>query len=174
MQNPFLFLLLVLTPIFSYSQSDTFFEDYLQKWDNGIEYTLELAASMPEEWYDFKPTEEQMSFRQQLIHSMKNMLWISGDYLGGDSELRPSTEGADQLSKQELLSLLREAGRYAHQTVSANSMGNLNDPVQFFTDEVRNKGQLLMLMQDHLTHHRGQLIVYLRLKEIQPPRYRGW
>jgi hypothetical protein len=39
-----------------------------------MEYTLELAASLPEEWYDFKPTEEQMSFRQQLIHSMKNML----------------------------------------------------------------------------------------------------
>jgi hypothetical protein len=26
----------------------------------------------------------------------------------------------------------------------------------------------------HQTHHRGQLVVYLRLKGIKPPQYRGW
>ncbi|NJL74904.1 MAG: hypothetical protein HC892_07620 [Saprospiraceae bacterium] len=31
-----------------------------------------------------------------------------------------------------------------------------------------------MLMNDHLTHHRAQMIVYLRLKDVQPPKYVGW
>jgi uncharacterized damage-inducible protein DinB len=30
------------------------------------------------------------------------------------------------------------------------------------------------LMHDHHTHHRGQIIVYLRLNGLKPPKYVGW
>jgi uncharacterized damage-inducible protein DinB len=32
--------------------------------------------------------------------------------------------------------------------------------------------EVLMLAWDHTTHHRGQLIVYLRLKGIKPTDYK--
>lgn len=37
-----------------------------------------------------------------------------------------------------------------------------------------NKIQFLNLIQDHQTHHRAQLLVYLRLNNLTPPRYSGW
>jgi uncharacterized damage-inducible protein DinB len=36
------------------------------------------------------------------------------------------------------------------------------------------KNRILNLMDNHLAHHRGQMIVYLRLKGIEPPSYVGW
>ena len=45
--------------------------------------------------------------------------------------------------------------------------------VEFFAGE-KSKLQILNLLQDHVTHHRGQLIVYLNLKKIEPPSYVGW
>ena len=38
----------------------------------------------------------------------------------------------------------------------------------------RTRRQFLMLMADHVTHHRGQMLVYLRLKGITPPKYIGF
>ena len=49
----------------------------------------------------------------------------------------------------------------------------LNEPVDFFAG-AKSKLQILNLLQDHVTHHRGQLIVYLNLNEIYPPKYSGW
>ncbi|MDT8346268.1 MAG: DinB family protein, partial [Flavobacteriaceae bacterium] len=49
----------------------------------------------------------------------------------------------------------------------------LSEKVNFFAGE-KTKIQILNLLHDHVTHHRGQLVVYLNLKEIKPPRYTGW
>jgi len=35
----------------------------------------------------------------------------------------------------------------------------------------RTRRQFFMLMADHVTHHRAQMLVYLRLKGIVPPKY---
>jgi len=35
----------------------------------------------------------------------------------------------------------------------------------------RTKMQILILLADHVTHHRGQMLVYLRLNGLKPPRY---
>ncbi len=35
----------------------------------------------------------------------------------------------------------------------------------------RSKRQIFLLLADHVTHHRGQMLVHLRLNGIIPPRY---
>jgi len=35
----------------------------------------------------------------------------------------------------------------------------------------RTKRQIFMILTDHVTHHRGQLIVYMRMKGVVPPEY---
>jgi uncharacterized damage-inducible protein DinB len=50
---------------------------------------------------------------------------------------------------------------------------DLEQRVDFFAGNF-TKRQILNLMDDHVTHHRGELIVYLRLNGIKPPPYRGW
>lgn len=46
----------------------------------------------------------------------------------------------------------------------------LNDEVDYFGLN-RTKRQIFFLLADHVTHHRGQMLVYIRLNGLIPPRY---
>lgn len=47
---------------------------------------------------------------------------------------------------------------------------NLDDQLDYFGLN-RSKRQIFLLLSDHITHHRGQMLVHLRLNGIVPPRY---
>ena len=59
---------------------------FLLKWENSKNYLLEIAEAMPEANYNFKPTERQMSFKEQLLHIRQNMLWLSETYFMENDE----------------------------------------------------------------------------------------
>ena len=146
-------------------------KEYEQKWTNAKKSTLELATSMPEEHFNFKPTEEQMTFKSQLLHMVGNMNWLCSSYLGGekiDADLKNT-----EYSKAEVLSILEKGFDLSLNAVKNLSTEQLEEKVEFFAGEM-SKRQILTLMNDHLTHHRGQAIIYLRLKGVKPPRYVGW
>ena len=46
----------------------------------------------------------------------------------------------------------------------------LNEKLDYFGAD-RTKRQILMILADHITHHRAQMLVSLRLKGLTPPRY---
>ena len=50
---------------------------------------------------------------------------------------------------------------------------DLNHIVDFVAGKMSRR-RIMLLLTDHVTHHRGQLVVYLRLKGVEPPAYRGW
>lgn len=148
-----------------------FIEESLEKWENSKEYTIEVAEAMPEEAYDYKPTEDQMSFKEQLLHMMGNINWLSITYLPGESagfDLK-STE----YSKQEIIGMLRKTYEMAGKAIEKMDVEQLDEKVEFFAGP-KTKRQIMTLLNDHSTHHRGQIIIYLRMKGINPPRYRGW
>ncbi len=150
---------------------DTFLSDFQLKWKNASEYTLEFAQSMPEDRYDFKPMEDEMSFREQLKHIAGNMVWLSSSYLkGSENHVDPQKSGD---SKKEILLMLDKAFDYAQKTIASLTEAELNEQVDFFAGQMTRR-RILLLLTDHVTHHRGQLVVYLRLNDIKPPRYRGW
>ncbi len=148
-----------------------FIEDSLEKWKNSKEYTVEVALAMPEEAYDYKPTEDQMTFKEQLLHMMGNINWLSTTYLAGESvgfDLK-STD----YSKKEIIKMLETTYDLAGKAIEKTEMEELEEKVDFFAGP-KTKRQIITLLNDHSTHHRGQIIIYLRMKGIKPPRYRGW
>lgn len=164
------FYIFLLTTGISQAQ-DSFLADYKIKWKNATEYTLEFAKAMPEEAYSYKPVPEEMSFGEQLKHIAGNMVWLSSSYLGGaKTTLDPMNAGN---SKKEIVAVLEKSFAYASQTVDHLTEKVLNEQVDFFAGFM-TKRRILLLMTDHVTHHRGQLVVYLRLNHIEPPAYRGW
>ncbi|MEM9260816.1 MAG: DinB family protein, partial [Bacteroidota bacterium] len=58
--------------------------------------------------------------------------------------------------------------------ISSLKTDDLNQMVPNFFAGPKSKRVIVYLLQDHATHHRSQLLVYLRLLGHQPPRYRGW
>lgn len=171
MQRLFLFMLFFFSASYTMHAQDLFLAEATEKWENAMAYTLELAEAMPAEYYSYRPTEEQMSFQEQLLHMAGNVAWLTHDYLGG-----PKTDVARDMpdaSKKEVIAILKTALERAHQALSGFSPGQLDEEVRFFAGPM-SKRKVILLLHDHLTHHRGQAIVYARLNGIKPPRYRGW
>ena len=142
-----------------------------KKWTGSKTYALALANSMPEELYDFRPSPEEMTFREQLLHVADNMTWLSSAYLFVAAP--PKQAKVAKMPKADLLKRLAEAfdlGQKAHINVAKSQ---LDDQVKFFAGPMTRR-QILILMHDHKTHHLGQLIVYLRLNGLKPPAYVGW
>jgi len=166
-------LIFIVAIIFSgptFSQN-VFLDAFKEKWQHNKEYVIKCAVMMPEDKYDFKPTEEVSSFRQQLIHMMSNMNWITKDYLNG-SKLNHNLKTIDP-SKDELLAILSQAFDNAASAIDRVKEEDLAKRVEFFAGE-KNILQMIELMDDHLSLHKGQLVVYLRLNDLAPPRFVGW
>ena len=167
-QIPFTVLLVLSTNLVL---SQTFLDDYKLKWKNAMEYTLEFAKVMPESNYSFKPADIEMTYGEQLKHIAGNMVWLSSSYLNGaKTTLDPVNAGN---SKKEIIAILEKSFAYAAETIDQLNEKILNQNVSFFAG-IMTKRRIMLLMTDHVTHHRGQLVVYLRLKGIEPPAYRGW
>ena len=143
---------------------------FLLKWDNSKNYLLEMAELMPYEMYDFKPTERQMSFQEQLLHIRSNMVWLSEKYFMSEGE---KSDKINPNSKEEVIQHLTASFNKVSKLIKTISLEDLTTKVDFFAGP-KSKLQILNLLQDHVTHHRGQLIVYLNLNTIEPPKYRGW
>ncbi|MGB5819961.1 MAG: DinB family protein [Saonia sp.] len=145
---------------------------FLEKWENSKAYLIQLAEAMPQEKYTYKPTAREMDFREQLIHIRGNMLWLSGNYFL-NKKIKKEDLAVSTLDKDELILLISEGFDSVAEIVKTMKPEDLSAKVDFFAGE-KTKFQILNLLQDHVTHHRGQLIVYLNLNKIEPPRYTGW
>jgi len=153
------------------SSQDPFIEDFKSKWQNARAYTLEFAKAMPADKYDFAPVPEEMTFARQLVHMCGNMIWLSTDFLNGPEF--PLDVDHPSEKKEDVIRLLEASFDHAALAIANFSPDQLDDTVEFFAGEMTRR-RIFFLMTDHVTHHRGQLVVYLRLNGITPPRYRGW
>lgn len=148
-----------------------FLKDNLTKWQNGLNYTEEVILSMPDSLWTFKPSSEEMSFREQTIHITQNMYWLCSSYLKGkDMNLKIKDTGQ---TVTEIKAQFKEIGQYTTEVLGNLEDSSLTEKVNFFAGNF-TRWQIIQLLHDHHTHHRGQLIVYLRLKNIKPPKYIGW
>ncbi|MCC6410101.1 MAG: DinB family protein [Saprospiraceae bacterium] len=154
------------------AQDSMFVQEAFIKWQNAAAYTLETARLMPEDQFGFKPVPEEMSFGEQLAHIGKNMVWLAGGHLTGKTFEHPLTAKEHRTPAEEI-ELLEASLTYAEEAIQQTSPDSLAVKGDFFAGP-KSKRQIIMLMHDHMTHHRGQIIVYLRLQNIKPPKYRGW
>ena len=161
---------LIMQQSFVNAQS-SFLEDYKLKWKNATGYTLEFAHAMPEAQYGYTPTKVEMTYREQLKHIAGNMVWLCSSFLEGKPTTVDPTKTGN--SKKEIIAMLEKAFTYANTTVASMTEKDLDETVDFLAGKMTRR-RILLLLTDHVTHHRGQLVVYLRLQNIEPPDYRGW
>ena len=142
------------------------------KMQNARQYTLELARLMPDDQYSFRPSTGMMTFGEQLLHLSANIGWLSSSYLGENES--PVKQADMKLHKKDsIIAVVSRTYDFALDVLAQFETRHLADSVDFFAGR-KTKLQIINLLHDHQTHHRGQLIVYLRMKGLQPPRYVGW
>ena len=173
MRYLFLSPLLLLSLYVNSQETDSLFiATALLKLKNAKEYTLKVADLMPAKNYNYRPTEDEMNFGEQLLHIAGNLAWLSTSYLnsGTNSNSKIDLKIKDKDSIRTVLVITYD---YAINVLMHFRSENSSDMVNFFAGPM-NKMQVINLINDHQTHHRGQLLVYLRLSGITPPKYVGW
>lgn len=155
------------------AQEDVFIKEYLERLENSRDYLLLVAETMPEEKYSFKATPESLSFEEYFMHIAWAMDWHSQSLLGGreardwntDTELKVAKK-----SKKEMIATLDRTFDKTIAFISEFDTNKLNDRLDYFGLD-RTKRQILLLLADHITHHRAQMLVCMRLNGLKPPRY---
>lgn len=172
----YLCILILLIAVSSHALAQSadrlFLSAAIKKLRDSKEYTLEVARLMPADEYGFKPVPAEMSFARQLLHLSENLGWLTSSYLKEDKN--PVGKAEMKLhQKDSVIAVVNRVYDYALEVLEKFPADDLDDNVSFFAGPM-NKLQIINLMNDHQTHHRAQLLVYLRLKGIKPPDYVGW
>ncbi len=169
--NIFILLSTSLANIGLFAQQDGFIKDYLERWETSRQYLLAVAEVMPEENYGFRLTEEAMSFAEQSMHIAMAIDWHAFSKADGQ-EYAPQWDkfSVDGKSKKEILELLDREFRRSANLLADFDSERLEETGTYF-EGTRTRRQFFLLMADHVTHHRGQMLVYLRLNGIVPPKY---
>lgn len=161
----------VSSPLFA--QQDKFIEDYLERLENSRKYLILVAEMMPEDNYSFGATPESLTFAQNLLHIGFAIDWHSQSLLGGRESRDWKTDTIYKIadkSKEEMIATIDKTFDEAINLIKEFDTTELNDELDYF-GLTRSKRQIFSLLADHITHHRGQMLVYLRLNGLVPPRY---
>jgi uncharacterized damage-inducible protein DinB len=131
-------------------------EQLLKTLETSRAYTLRVAESMPEDSYAYKPVGASWTYHK-LIHHIAYGIewWTSNCVLGKELAWNPGTIPS---SKKDITTLLNNA--YDNLRTAIDESSPTAQEIQGFHSAV-----------DHITHHRGQAVLYLRCKGIDPPEY---
>jgi uncharacterized damage-inducible protein DinB len=152
------------------AQLSTHLIEDIGRLENSLLYFSELVEKIPDSNFHFRPTAEIMSIHEQILHVINNLAYLSNYYFGY------STKGeliGSLYSKEELLYILQNLSNTLPSYLASLPEETFLKP-QPFRDFQLSGNQILNLINDHISHHRGQIIVYIRLLELQPPPYIGW
>ena len=165
------FLLFTTTCLFA--QQNKFIDESVERLENSRKYLLLVADMMPEEYYDYKATAESLSFEENLMHIGFALDWHSQSLLGNreariyqtDTVFKPANK-----TKAEMIERIDQTFTEAITLLRELDPNELDNHLDYFGLN-RSKRQICMLLADHITHHRGQMLVAMRLNGLTPPRY---
>ena len=127
---------------------------------------LRSAEKMLEENYNFKPTEAVRSFGQILGHVADSQYMFCSLVLG-EKNPAPKIEKT-KTSKADLIASLKDAFAYCDKAYDGMTDASGSETVKLFGGDTR-KRDVLTVNNMHSVEHYGNLVTYLRLKNIVPP-----
>ncbi|MEP0713963.1 DinB family protein [Algoriphagus sp.] len=145
--------------------------EFMSKWQNSKQFTLDVLDKMPDSGMDYKTDPEAMSFKEQIYHIGNAIVGISQGFLkGGDPGFTLELASA---SKADLANYVAKCYDYGTMTMKALSEADGAETLEVFGNTVSRR-QVMALIMDHATHHRGAAIAYLRAEGVEPPAFVGF
>lgn len=127
---------------------------------------LRSAEKMPEENYNFKPTDAVRSYGQILGHVADAQYMFCSIELG---EKNPDLKiEQTKTSKADLIAALKGAFTYCDKAYDGMTDASATQMVNLFGNDTP-KLSVLSVNNMHSLEHYGNLITYMRLKNIVPP-----
>jgi len=131
------------------------------------------AQEMPAGKYGFKPTPQQMSFGQLVLHVAGSNDYmcstISGEQAPTSQKLQPTD------SKEKLMSRLQDSFTFCDRALAKVSDATLGEEVPFFGGQKVSRAAAMLALAEDWGDHYSAAAIYLRLNGLLPPtaRQRG-
>lgn len=127
---------------------------------------LRTAEKVPENLYEFKPTPDVRSLGGVIGHVAdgNNLLcaMASGD------KAAPNPVNEKKTTRADLVAALKASFAACDKVFAATTDANATTPVDFFGQKQTRLG-MLAFTNSHMWEHYGNLVTYMRLKNIVPP-----
>ena len=127
---------------------------------------MRSAEKMPEESYSFRPTDTVRTYGKVLGHVADTQYFFCSAVLG-EKAPTPNIEKT-KTTKAEVISALKEAFAYCDRAYATMTDANGIQPVKLMTSNAPKLG----VLNTNITHtgeHYGNLVTYMRIKNIVPP-----
>jgi uncharacterized damage-inducible protein DinB len=127
---------------------------------------LRSAEKMPEENYSFKPTDAVRSYGQIIGH-VADAQYLFCSIALGEKNPSPNIEQT-KTSKADLIAALKDSFSYCDKAYDGMTDVSATQMVQMFGGDTPKLG-VLNVNNMHSIEHYGNLVTYMRLKNIVPP-----
>jgi len=127
---------------------------------------LRSAEKMPEENYNFKPTDAVRSYGQIIGH-VADAQYLFCSVVLGEKNPAPKIEQT-KTSKADLIAALKDAFAYCDKAYDGMTDASATQMVKLMGGDTP-KLSALTVNNIHTVEHYGNLVTYMRLKNIVPP-----
>jgi uncharacterized damage-inducible protein DinB len=149
------------------TSSDNPFSAFNKRAYGGMKHILLASAEkMPEENYKFKPTDTVRSYGQIVGHVADAQYYFCSVALG-EKNPAPKIEQT-KTSKADLIAALKDAFAYCDKAYDGMTDASAAQTVKVMGGD-KPKPIVLTINNMHTVEHYGNLVTYLRMKNIVPP-----
>jgi uncharacterized damage-inducible protein DinB len=153
------------------TQSKDAVKDWADQWQMATKQLLGVAETMPADKYDYKPVKEVESFGDQIKHATLAMKVLLANAEGKTIKTGDAFAAMQKLkTKPEIIAEFRKTVEEGSNVIKRIAGKTDDDAVesQFFGKTTRRF--LLMQAIAHNNNHYGQLVYFLRLNGLAPPK----
>jgi uncharacterized damage-inducible protein DinB len=142
-------------------------QDLLGHWQSERDYSLAIVGAMPDSKFEYRPTPEVRTFAEQAVHFGR----AQAAYFSRLELLEAPQPPAENANAAAVKTYVAQSFDYVRDVLEkAGEMEFLRRDVGLGANRALHTTQDLWFRAAvHTAHHRGQLIVYLRLNGIAPP-----
>ena len=135
------------------------------QWESVKNLVVKVAEVVPEDKYDWKPTPEVRSFREQFVHIVGENHMLMG-FVAGEKSSAPQ----NLKTKEDIVKALNESYDYGAKVLAGMTDEKAMESVPAFRGAQQPRWSIAMAnMMDNMDHY-GNLVVYMRTNGITPPR----
>jgi uncharacterized damage-inducible protein DinB len=148
--------------------------EFVRDWQISKQFTIDVANAMPADLYAFKPSPEEMTFGEQMIHIAQANVFRFNQITGIETPFPLDLNKPAAPDKPTVLKLLDQSFDYVIEVLPKITPQQMQHRWQIPSWKGRNDpdGRAMVLnMFVHTAHHRAQCEVYMRAKGIKPPDY---
>ena len=147
-------------------------QSLLDAWNEIGKKLTTMAEDFPENKFDFKPSPEERSFAEQLLHAA-NANYFLINPVKGVTAPQGDPKRSDYKSKAAIVEYVRKSYADGAALIKSKGDSGLGDLfVDPFANQKSRFGDGAWGLIEHSGEHYGQLVVYYRVAGLVPPESR--